>query len=105
MIDKEKGNLVKADRFGYIKRAMHGTEMLSTRAIRYVLKLCHSCPCNHMNVLACYLFAKQRLSELPLNGSLQPKSCLIILYAVSAFHPADGSCELRLVNFLVFLYI
>ncbi|KAL2922320.1 Cytosolic purine 5'-nucleotidase [Bienertia sinuspersici] len=33
VIDKEKGNLVKADRFGYIKRAMHGTTMLSTRAV------------------------------------------------------------------------
>ncbi|XP_027166769.1 cytosolic purine 5'-nucleotidase isoform X2 [Coffea eugenioides] len=33
VIDKEKGNLVKADRFGYIKRAMHGTRMLSTREL------------------------------------------------------------------------
>ncbi|MQM06308.1 hypothetical protein Taro_039128 [Colocasia esculenta] len=33
IMDKERGNLVKADRFGYIKRAMHGTEMLSTRAV------------------------------------------------------------------------
>ncbi|XP_009768833.1 uncharacterized protein LOC107808313 isoform X2 [Nicotiana tabacum] len=33
VIDKEKGNLVKADRFGYIKRAMHGTRMLSTREV------------------------------------------------------------------------
>ncbi|XP_021852907.2 uncharacterized protein [Spinacia oleracea] len=33
VIDKEKGNLVKADRFGYIKRAMHGTTMLSTKAV------------------------------------------------------------------------
>ncbi|XP_054806971.1 uncharacterized protein LOC129309419 [Prosopis cineraria] len=33
VIDKEKGNLVKADRFGYIKRAMHGTKMLSNRAL------------------------------------------------------------------------
>ncbi|CAK9215609.1 unnamed protein product [Sphagnum troendelagicum] len=33
ILDKEKGNLVKADRFGYIKRAMHGTKMLSNRAI------------------------------------------------------------------------
>ncbi|XP_021313634.1 5'-nucleotidase domain-containing protein 4 isoform X2 [Sorghum bicolor] len=33
IIDKEKGNLVKADRFGYVKRAMHGTQMLSTRAV------------------------------------------------------------------------
>lgn len=33
-MDKEKGNLVKADRFGYVKRAMHGTKMLSNRAIR-----------------------------------------------------------------------
>ncbi|XP_028074653.1 cytosolic purine 5'-nucleotidase-like [Camellia sinensis] len=39
VIDKEKGNLVKADRFGYVKRAMHGTTMLSTRAVRYVLNL------------------------------------------------------------------
>uniref|UniRef100_A0A1D1YCH6 Cytosolic purine 5'-nucleotidase n=1 Tax=Anthurium amnicola TaxID=1678845 RepID=A0A1D1YCH6_9ARAE len=33
IMDKERGNLVKADRFGYIKRAMHGTKMLSTRAV------------------------------------------------------------------------
>ncbi|XP_010439871.1 PREDICTED: 5'-nucleotidase domain-containing protein 4-like [Camelina sativa] len=33
MIDKEKGNLVKADRFGYVKRAMHGTNMLSNKAV------------------------------------------------------------------------
>ncbi|KAI9123271.1 hypothetical protein K1719_006160 [Acacia pycnantha] len=33
VIDKENGNLVKADRFGYIKRAMHGTRMLSNRAL------------------------------------------------------------------------
>lgn len=36
VMDKERGNLVKADRFGYVKRAMHGTKMLSTRAIRCV---------------------------------------------------------------------
>jgi hypothetical protein len=35
IMDKDKGNLVKADRFGYIKRAMHGTQMLSTSAVRY----------------------------------------------------------------------
>ncbi|RID59750.1 hypothetical protein BRARA_F02961 [Brassica rapa] len=33
MIDKEKGNLVKADRFGYVQRAMHGTNMLSNKAV------------------------------------------------------------------------
>ncbi|KAJ9181727.1 hypothetical protein P3X46_005791 [Hevea brasiliensis] len=33
VIDKERGNLVKADRFGYVKRAMHGTKMLSTQAV------------------------------------------------------------------------
>lgn len=33
IMDKEKGNLVKADRFGYVKRAMHGTKMLSTQAV------------------------------------------------------------------------
>ncbi|KAM0987984.1 hypothetical protein ACFX13_012214 [Malus domestica] len=33
VIDKEKGNLVKPDRFGYVKRAMHGTTMLSNRAV------------------------------------------------------------------------
>ncbi|KAJ7955338.1 5-nucleotidase [Quillaja saponaria] len=33
VIDKEKGNLVKADRFGYVKRAMHGTKMLSTQDV------------------------------------------------------------------------
>lgn len=39
MIDKEKGNLVKADRFGYVKRAMHGTKMLSNKAVRYGLAM------------------------------------------------------------------
>lgn len=29
--------MVKPDRFGYVKRAMHGTTMLSTRAVTYVL--------------------------------------------------------------------
>lgn len=33
VIDKEKGNLVKADRFGYVKRVMHGTKMMSNRAV------------------------------------------------------------------------
>ncbi|KAK1664227.1 hypothetical protein QYE76_052386 [Lolium multiflorum] len=33
IMDKVKGNLVKADRFGYIKRVMHGTRMLPTRAV------------------------------------------------------------------------
>ncbi|WZZ74495.1 5'-nucleotidase domain-containing protein 4-like isoform X2 [Brassica napus] len=33
MIDKEKGNLIKADRFGYVQRAMHGTNMLSKKAV------------------------------------------------------------------------
>ncbi|KAM3348587.1 hypothetical protein ACQJBY_022083 [Aegilops geniculata] len=33
IMDKVKGNLVKADRFGYIKRVMHGTQMLPTRAV------------------------------------------------------------------------
>eukprot|EP01018_Ginkgo_biloba_P025931 Gb_02845 [translate_table: standard] len=33
IMDKEKGNLVKADRFGYVKRAMHGTRMLSNRSV------------------------------------------------------------------------
>ncbi|XXG84710.1 hypothetical protein AAC387_Pa10g2170 [Persea americana] len=33
VMDKGRGNLVKPDRFGYIKRAMHGTKMLSTRAV------------------------------------------------------------------------
>jgi len=31
ILDKEKGNLVKVDRFGFIKRAMHGTRMLNPR--------------------------------------------------------------------------
>src|ERR1035438_46056 len=28
VIDTERGNLVKANRFGFVKRAMHGTRML-----------------------------------------------------------------------------
>ncbi|KAD4983030.1 hypothetical protein E3N88_19701 [Mikania micrantha] len=37
-IDKEKGNMVKADRFGYVKRAMHGTKLLSIRAVRLLVR-------------------------------------------------------------------
>lgn len=33
-MDTERGNLVKADRFGFIKRAMHGTRMLSPSEVR-----------------------------------------------------------------------
>ena len=33
IIDKEKGNLVKADRFGYVTRAYHGTLLLSEAEI------------------------------------------------------------------------
>ena len=29
IIDKENGNVLKVDRFGYVRRAMHGTRMLS----------------------------------------------------------------------------
>jgi hypothetical protein len=32
-MDKEKGNLVKVGCFGYVKRAMHGTRMLSNRSV------------------------------------------------------------------------
>ena len=36
IMDKEKGNLIKVDRFGLVKRAMHGTRMLSPSEIRQV---------------------------------------------------------------------
>ena len=39
-MDKENGNVVKADRFGYVKRAMHGTKMLSNRVIRSTFSVC-----------------------------------------------------------------
>ncbi|CAL8467153.1 g6689 [Coccomyxa elongata] len=34
IVDKELGNLLKVDRFGYVKRAMHGTRMLSWSELR-----------------------------------------------------------------------
>lgn len=34
IMDKERGNLIKVDRFGLVKRAMHGTHMLSWQEIR-----------------------------------------------------------------------
>ncbi|PRW58251.1 5 -nucleotidase domain-containing 4 isoform X1 isoform A [Chlorella sorokiniana] len=34
IMDTELGNLVKADRFGFVKRAMHGTRMLSPAEVR-----------------------------------------------------------------------
>lgn len=34
IIDAELGNLVKVDRFGFVKRAMHGTRMLSAAEVR-----------------------------------------------------------------------
>ncbi len=36
VIDKRKGNLVKSNRFGYIKQAMHGTRMLGQDELREV---------------------------------------------------------------------
>ena len=36
IMDKEKGNLIKVDRFGLVKRAMHGTRMMSVAEIRQV---------------------------------------------------------------------
>ncbi|EIE26811.1 HAD-superfamily hydrolase [Coccomyxa subellipsoidea C-169] len=34
IVDKQLGNLVKVDRFGYVKRAMHGTRLLSWSELR-----------------------------------------------------------------------
>lgn len=34
IMDKEQGNLIKVDRFGLVKRAMHGTRMLTWQEIR-----------------------------------------------------------------------
>jgi hypothetical protein len=34
ILDTELGNIVKADRFGFIKRAMHGTRMLTPAEVR-----------------------------------------------------------------------
>lgn len=36
IVDQERGNLVKADRFGHVKRSMHGTHMMTTGEIREV---------------------------------------------------------------------
>ncbi|KAL3133373.1 hypothetical protein ABBQ38_007244 [Trebouxia sp. C0009 RCD-2024] len=36
IVDQQLGNLVKADRFGHIKRSMHGTHMMNTGEIREV---------------------------------------------------------------------
>lgn len=36
IVDKQLGNVVKADRFGYVKRAAHGTSMLSFEEQRHV---------------------------------------------------------------------
>ncbi len=32
IMDKDHGNLIKVDRFGLVKRAMHGTKMLNWQA-------------------------------------------------------------------------
>jgi hypothetical protein len=36
ILDKKLGNLVKVDRFGFVKRAMHGTRMLNAREMYQV---------------------------------------------------------------------
>ena len=36
VVDKLLGNLVKADRFGYVQRAMHGTEMLDRHQVKEI---------------------------------------------------------------------
>ena len=35
IVDKTLGNIVKADRFGFVKRAMHGTRMMSAAEVRF----------------------------------------------------------------------
>ena len=35
IMDTELGNIVKADRFGFVKRAMHGTRMMSPAEVRF----------------------------------------------------------------------
>ena len=39
IVDRLRGNIVKADRFGYVKRASHGTKMLSPKFVNYVSEL------------------------------------------------------------------
>jgi hypothetical protein len=36
IIDKDRGTLIKVDRFGLVKRAMHGTRMMTFQEIRSV---------------------------------------------------------------------
>lgn len=36
VVDKDLGNLVKADRFGYVQRAMHGTTLLGKRQVKEI---------------------------------------------------------------------
>lgn len=66
ILDKQKGNLVKADRFGQIKRAMHGTKMLSSHAIRSGLELLKS------TLLRCtlWIYYKLALEYLSIGGQL-----------------------------------
>lgn len=50
ILDKELGTLLKVDRFGLVKRAMHGTRMLGWQDIRDAygreVRSCRS-PCCH----------------------------------------------------------
>lgn len=77
VIDKEKGNLVKADRFGYVQRAMHGTRMLSNRAVRYLLNLISTLICG------------ARQSEIPNGGIDRTLLILVDMQSTPFVHSYD----------------
>ncbi|MCO5561073.1 hypothetical protein L7F22_014694 [Adiantum nelumboides] len=83
IMDKKNGNVVKADRFGYVKRAMHGTKMLSNRAIselygRELVDLRNESRWEFLNTLfsvseaVMYLQMVERLDEGALPSEIPP---------------------------------
>lgn len=66
ILDTELGNLVKADRFGFIKRAMHGTKMLSPSEVRaaYGERLCCWGPAAVTSCAACTVLRSHRLGKV-----------------------------------------
>ncbi|KAJ7559103.1 hypothetical protein O6H91_04G070100 [Diphasiastrum complanatum] len=83
IMDKDMGNLVKADRFGYVKRAMHGTKMISNRSIseiygRELLDLRNESRWEFLNTLfsvseaVMYMQMVERLDEGALATQLGP---------------------------------
>ena len=110
VIDAKSGNLLKVDRFGLVKRAMHGYEMLSPAGVQraYGRDLVHLASSRwiFLNTLfsvseGC-LYMQVQCLGMPCMGSvwlLLPSSKLCLLQMVAKYDLGEIPSELQVVSY------